>query len=78
MDIDEVLEDSPLFEWQEFIMRSLYTDESLKFVQKRAFKDILTYQTSKMLTSGGALRVSPTVDEVQAWFQRVEAQLNVP
>ncbi len=29
LDLDEVLEDSPLFEWQELMMPSSYTDESL-------------------------------------------------
>jgi hypothetical protein len=78
LDLDEVLEDSPLFEWQELMMPSSYTDESLEYILERSLRDIDTYQMMKRMSSLEGLRKpSLTVDELQGWYQPGEAKLSV-
>jgi hypothetical protein len=78
LDLDEVLEDSPLFEWQELMMPSSYTDESLQYLRERAMNNIFIYQSSKRMCSPGALRnPTLTIDELLDGFQPRKAKLSV-
>ena len=51
LDIEEVLEDSPLFEWYDLMVPSSASLEDLKLVQQRAFSSIMTYQAAKMMSN---------------------------
>ncbi|KAE9365055.1 hypothetical protein N431DRAFT_419932 [Stipitochalara longipes BDJ] len=75
LEIDEVLEDSPLFEWYDLMIPSSTSLEDLEFVQRRAFNSIMDYQFAKMMSN--PLTPGFTPDDVLDSFQPREAKLTV-
>lgn len=47
LDIDQVLEDSPLLEWEYFMMWSSASEESIKIAHQKVFSNLMTRQISK-------------------------------
>lgn len=75
LNVDEVLQDSPLFEWHDLMIPSSASDEDIEFILQRSMSNIGTYQVSKMMSN--PFKSPPTPDEVLELFQPGEAKLSV-
>jgi hypothetical protein len=75
LDIEEVLEDSPLFEWYDLMIPSSASLEDLKIVQQQAHNSIMTYRCGKMMSN--LLMPFDTVTATLEMFWPGEAKLTV-
>lgn len=76
LNIDKLLEDSPLFEWENLMMLSSAPTEDIDFAHNLALRHLLTYQVGKF--HNFPLWSSPfTMNDTLAFLQPREMKLSV-